>query len=176
MWIGVRSYSIYLWHWPIFQVTRPDLDVPLSGLPLFVLRLALTFGAAELSFRYVETPLRQGALGNWWSGVRRSSPLRRAELRRRGATIGATFAVLVVLVGWGLHAAATNPDREEIELAAAGAGRGGRARSGARRVTRRRPLGAGHDGQHDDGRAGAPVPPPRRPSRSPARPSPSVTR
>ena len=122
VWIGVRSYSLYLWHWPIFQVTRPDLDVPLSGFPLFVLRLLLTFGAAELSFRYVETPLRQGALGNWWSGVRRSSPVRRAELRRRGATIGATFAVLVVLVGWGLHAAATNPDREAIELAAAGAG------------------------------------------------------
>ena len=43
VWIGVRSYGIYLWHWPIYMVTRPHSDVPLTGIPLLVLRLALTF-------------------------------------------------------------------------------------------------------------------------------------
>ncbi len=62
VWIGVRSYSIYLWHWPIFIFTRPELDVPLTGWPLFFLRVGLTLFAAEMSFRYVEQPIRNGAL------------------------------------------------------------------------------------------------------------------
>src|SRR5690606_10146580 len=48
-WIGRRSYGIYLFHWPVFQLTRPELDVPFAGLPLLVMRLALTFSLAELS-------------------------------------------------------------------------------------------------------------------------------
>src|SRR3712207_5193054 len=62
-WIGLRSYGIYLWHWPVFMVTRPGLDVPLNGWPLLALRLVVTIVLAELSYRYVETPVRRGALG-----------------------------------------------------------------------------------------------------------------
>ena len=68
-WIGVRSYGIYLWHWPIYMVTRPHSDVPLTGIPLLVLRLALTFGAAALSYRYVEEPIRHGAVERRWAAV-----------------------------------------------------------------------------------------------------------
>jgi peptidoglycan/LPS O-acetylase OafA/YrhL len=59
-WIGLRSYSLYLWHWPVFQLTRPHVDVALSGLPLLALRLGLTVVLAELSFRLVEEPVRRG--------------------------------------------------------------------------------------------------------------------
>jgi hypothetical protein len=61
-WLGRRSYALYLWHWPIFAVTRPELDLPWSGAPLLVLRLSLTFVAAELCYRLVEQPIRGGAL------------------------------------------------------------------------------------------------------------------
>jgi peptidoglycan/LPS O-acetylase OafA/YrhL len=64
--IGQRSYGIYLWHWPIFMFTRPFLDVPFDGLPNIALRFALTFAVAEVSFRYVEMPIRRGALGRLW--------------------------------------------------------------------------------------------------------------
>jgi hypothetical protein len=59
-WIGVRSYGIYLWHWPVFMLTRPQLDVRLDGWALFLLRLILVGGLAELSFRFVEMPFRRG--------------------------------------------------------------------------------------------------------------------
>ena len=118
VWVGVRSYSLYLWHWPIFMVTRPGLDVPLSGMALFVFRMALTFGAAELSFRYVETPLRKGAIGRWYDDVRSSGGERRRILAGRGMTVGAVFGVLVILLGVGLYRASTSADRAAIELAA----------------------------------------------------------
>ena len=73
-WIGLRSYAIYLWHWPIFLVTRPDLDVPLDGWQLLVVRLALVAGIAALSYRWIELPVRHGALGRAWQAL---------EVRRR---------------------------------------------------------------------------------------------
>ncbi len=117
VWIGLRSYAIYLWHWPIFQVTRPELDLPFSGFPVFVLRMVLTFGAAELSYRYVEQPLRKGVLGNWWRDVRSSVGPRRAALARRGLAVGGVFAVLLVMLTIGLRSAATSDEREGLELA-----------------------------------------------------------
>jgi peptidoglycan/LPS O-acetylase OafA/YrhL len=58
-WIGVRSYAIYLWHWPIAVVTQPGTD---NHLPLWLdqaIRIALTVLLSDLSYRYVETPVRR---------------------------------------------------------------------------------------------------------------------
>ncbi|MBW3086561.1 O-acetyltransferase OatA [Austwickia sp. TVS 96-490-7B] len=67
--IGQRSYGLYLWHWPIAAFTRPDLDVPFNGPRLWVLRLALTFFLAELSYQLVEQPVRKYGWRRPWSGV-----------------------------------------------------------------------------------------------------------
>ena len=101
-WVGVRSYGIYLWHWPVFMVTRPDLDVPIDGLPLLALRLTATVVLADLSYRYIETPIRRGALGRAWRTLREArGPLRR-RLRLQWAgvlvPILASCALLVVAV------------------------------------------------------------------------------
>jgi peptidoglycan/LPS O-acetylase OafA/YrhL len=66
-WLGVRSYSLYLWHFPIFMITRPDLDLPFGGFPSLVLRVALALVFSELSYRYIEQPVRDGALGRLWA-------------------------------------------------------------------------------------------------------------
>src|ERR687897_840869 len=76
-WIGVRSYGIYLWHWPVFMVTRPELDVPFDGLPLIALHLGLTLVLADLSYRFVERPIRRGALGRAWKALRKARGGRR---------------------------------------------------------------------------------------------------
>ena len=69
-WVGERSYGIYLWHWPLFLVTRPGVDLPVDGLFAFALRIGLLLGVAELSYRYLEMPVRRGALGRLWQRVR----------------------------------------------------------------------------------------------------------
>ena len=95
-WIGLRSYSIYLWHWPIFAVTRPQLDIQLDGLPLMLLRLALTAICAELSYRFIERPIRDGAIGRLWKKLRQAPPLR---VRLQWAGIGAIGVVLLLALG-----------------------------------------------------------------------------
>jgi peptidoglycan/LPS O-acetylase OafA/YrhL len=75
--IGERSYGLYLWHWPIFQMTRPGIDVALDGWRLTALRLGLLAVAAEASWRLVERPLRRPRMSARGQAARR---YRRAEL------------------------------------------------------------------------------------------------
>ena len=96
-WIGERSYGIYLWHWPIFMVLRPGVDLDADGWPVQVLRFALTLAAAELCYRFVEMPIRRGALGRAWAQWK--------ETGRAGRVARATVAVVTVLavvVGLGV--------------------------------------------------------------------------
>jgi peptidoglycan/LPS O-acetylase OafA/YrhL len=104
-WIGVRSYGLYLWHYPIFCVTRPGLDVPLHGWPLLVLRLAASLAAAELSYRYVETPIRNGAIGRYLYRLRFEHGVRRQRAARRGVLVGLTSTLVVIALGAGLASA-----------------------------------------------------------------------
>jgi peptidoglycan/LPS O-acetylase OafA/YrhL len=88
-WLGVRSYSFYLWHWPILELTRPGVDVPLHGPVLFTLQLGATLALADLSYRYVEQPFRRSS--SW----ERPDWLR---IGRVGIAVGVTLVVLIV--GW----------------------------------------------------------------------------
>ncbi|HET6688169.1 MAG TPA: acyltransferase family protein [Rubrobacter sp.] len=97
-WVGVRSYGIYLWHWPVFMVTRPDLDVPIDGLTLLALRLTATVVLADLSYRYIETPIRRGALGRAWRTLREArGPLRRRLRLQWAGVLGPILASCVLL-------------------------------------------------------------------------------
>jgi peptidoglycan/LPS O-acetylase OafA/YrhL len=58
-WIGARSYGLYLWHWPVFVYTRPGLDWQLHGSAALGVRLAIVVVLTELSYRFVEVPLRR---------------------------------------------------------------------------------------------------------------------
>jgi hypothetical protein len=106
-WIGERSYGIYLWHWPVYMVTRPQLDVPFEGLQLLALRLALTLVLAELSYRYVETPVRRGALGRAWRSLRETRGFKRWDLGVRYA--GIVVPAVAVCVALGVVASQAEP-------------------------------------------------------------------
>ena len=98
-WIGERSYGIYLWHWPVFMITRSHLDVPLEEHPLLVLRLAATVVLADLSYRYVETPIRRGALGRAWRALREARGFKRWDLGVRYATVVLPIAAVCAILG-----------------------------------------------------------------------------
>ena len=98
-WVGERSYGIYLWHWPVFMVTRPGLDVPLGGTKLLILRLAVTVLLAHLSYRYVEQPIRHGALGRAWRRLKRANGPLRLNLALRWGAFATPVLALCVVVG-----------------------------------------------------------------------------
>ena len=114
-WIGVRSYGIYLWHWPVFMVTRPDLDVPIEGLPLLALRLSVTVLLADLSYRFVETPIRRGALGCAWRTLREAQGPQRWQLRLQWA--GALVPILASCALLGVAVAQAKPPEKPSYLA-----------------------------------------------------------
>lgn len=114
-WIGVRSYGIYLWHWPVFMVTRPELDVPFDGFPLLALRLAATVILADLSYRYIETPIRRGALSRAWRTLREARGPLRQRLRMQWA--GALVPILASCALLGVAVARAEPPEKPSYLA-----------------------------------------------------------
>jgi peptidoglycan/LPS O-acetylase OafA/YrhL len=88
-WIGSRSYSIYLWHWPVFMLTRPGFDIQLPTLPIRIGQVATTLLLAELSYRWVERPFRE-------KGFSASVDLVRQSIRRWSASqkLGAGAAIV----------------------------------------------------------------------------------
>jgi peptidoglycan/LPS O-acetylase OafA/YrhL len=61
-WVGARSYGIYLFHWPVFLVSRPGQDVPFTGLWWDVVRVGIVLVLAQVSYRFVEMPIRRGTM------------------------------------------------------------------------------------------------------------------
>jgi peptidoglycan/LPS O-acetylase OafA/YrhL len=115
-WVGLRSYGIYLWHWPVFTVTRPQLDLPVDGLPLLVLRLTATVVLAALSYRYIETPIRRGALGRAWRALREAQGARRWRLG--AGWVGAVGSAMTLCVALGIAVALAQPPAPPSYLSA----------------------------------------------------------
>ena len=73
VWIGKRSYGMYLWHYPIILATTKltsTVEVPWWAR---VAQLIIIFAVSDLSFRFVETPIRSGALRRWWDNRGKSA-------------------------------------------------------------------------------------------------------
>jgi peptidoglycan/LPS O-acetylase OafA/YrhL len=103
VWLGRRSYGFYLFHWPVFQFYRRFAGeglTPYEFVVLVLLALALT----ELSYRYIETPVRQGVVSRWWKEFRQ--PAFGAQLVRRQRRIVLT-ALVSLLPVFGVVSLAT---------------------------------------------------------------------
>ena len=95
LWIGERSYAIYLWHWVIFQVTRPVVDLAGKSWALTALRILIVFALADISLRYVELPVRRGVLSYWVKGLKYRTPV---EKKREKVKFAALVAVLLLVI------------------------------------------------------------------------------
>ncbi len=94
LWIGQRSYAIYLWHWIIFQVTRPSVDLAGQTWALYSLRILIVFALADISLRYVEIPIRRGAIKYWFKGLKYRT---KKERSRQTRLFAASFVVVLAL-------------------------------------------------------------------------------
>ena len=92
IWIGERSYAIYLWHWVIFQVTRPNFDLEGSDWALVALRILVVFALADISLRLVELPVRSGLIDYWFKGMKYRT--KRVQIRQK---IGVLLIVISIL-------------------------------------------------------------------------------
>ena len=81
VWIGERSYAIYLWHWVVFQVTRPTVDIEGSAWALTALRVLIVLALADISLRLVELPIRSGLVEYWFKGMKYRT--KRVQLRQK---------------------------------------------------------------------------------------------
>jgi hypothetical protein len=96
-WIGKRSYGLYLWHWPVCILTESHYNYPVDGWVLFVLRSVLLLGLVEVSYRFVENPIRYGAIGKYWSKLKTSAGVERMKL---ASQLTAMSLVLISVVGF----------------------------------------------------------------------------
>ena len=93
LWIGERSYAIYLWHWVVFQITRPRVDIDGQDWALIALRILVVLALADISLKLVELPIRSGKVEYWFKGMK----YRTASVRKR-QKIAVISSISVVLL------------------------------------------------------------------------------
>jgi peptidoglycan/LPS O-acetylase OafA/YrhL len=94
LWIGERSYAIYLWHWVIFQVTRPTVDLAGKEWALYALRILIVLALSDISLRFVELPIRRGVIQFWLKGLKYRTKKERTQQTR---TLSAVTVVVLLL-------------------------------------------------------------------------------
>lgn len=98
VWIGERSYAIYLWHWIVFQVTRPAQDLAGSTWALYLFRILVVFALADISQRWIEVPVRHGVVSNWFRGMKyRTKEVQRRQKATAGLAALALLATIAVV-------------------------------------------------------------------------------
>ena len=111
IWIGERSYAIYLWHWVVFQVTRPNFDLEGSDWALVALRILVVFALADISLRLVELPVRTGLIDYWFKGMKYRT--KRVQIRQKLAVL----LIVISLFGSAASVASSAIIRGDRQLA-----------------------------------------------------------
>ena len=118
-WIGERSYGIYLWHFPIIVLTTPEGSQP-THLTRNIIQLIAIFAVSALSWKYIEDPIRHGALGRLVKRARERDWRKDPLPRRLWAPVGAGTLVVGAAIA-GLAGAGTDPAAEvtvgQVEVA-----------------------------------------------------------
>ncbi|CAB4754502.1 unannotated protein [freshwater metagenome] len=119
LWIGQRSYGIYLWHWVVFQVTRPGADLTGSLFALNVARVLLVLILADISLRAIEIPIRRGVVQNWFRGMKYRTKVMQKRQRIFVSTLS-VFTLLItgtsIAVAWQRDQSIIVEIRPELEL------------------------------------------------------------
>lgn len=112
-WMGVRSYGIYLWHYPIITLTTPKVNAGEFSITRAILQFLLIIMIAQISWKYIEKPIRQGALRNiQFKNLR----LQNVALGVKLALICAVFVSSIAVFGLSkVSKAKENPQLDKVE-------------------------------------------------------------
>ena len=119
LWIGQRSYGIYLWHWVVFQVTRPGADLTGNLLAINVARVLVVLALADISLRAIEIPIRNGVVQNWFRGIKYRTKVMQKRQRIFVASVTAFIVVISgssVAVAWQRDQSIIVEVKPELEL------------------------------------------------------------
>lgn len=114
-WIGVRSYGIYLWHYPVLILTSPNGSPIENSLLHTSLQIAVSILLAALSWKYIENPIRHGALKVLWQKIRHPQwRLDRMSLKSCVITCSTLFVIGIFCAGMmtSISGATTEQDTE----------------------------------------------------------------
>jgi peptidoglycan/LPS O-acetylase OafA/YrhL len=115
LWIGERSYAIYLWHWVIFQISRPQVDLEGQDWALFTLRILLVLALSDISLRLVELPIRSGAVAYWLKGMKYRTPDVRKKQKALIISSTSFFLLLSATVSLNAIVEIDNKNKEVIQ-------------------------------------------------------------
>lgn len=101
VWIGLRSYGIYLWHYPLLLLMNPRSNI--AGTPwwMYIIELVVICACAAFSYKFVEDPIRHGSIGAFFGRVR-SGEIYLADWLRNHAIPTAAAAVVTLVCAGGL--------------------------------------------------------------------------
>ena len=83
-----------MWHWVIFQISRPQVDLEGQDWALFTLRILIVLALSDISLRLVELPIRSGAVAYWFKGMKYRTP--DVRKKQKALIISATSFLLLL--------------------------------------------------------------------------------
>lgn len=99
VWVGKRSYSIYLWHYPLLLLMNPVANISDTPWWQYILQVLVVVAVAECSYRFIETPFRKGAFGRTVAKFRDGTTTPANWVRAHVPVCAACTVVLVVALG-----------------------------------------------------------------------------
>ena len=99
VWLGQRSYSIYLWHYPLLLLMNPVSNINETPWWMLIIQALVVVAAAEISYRFIETPFRKGVFGAFLRRVRAEGATPASIVRAYPVRAGALALVLAVALG-----------------------------------------------------------------------------
>lgn len=99
VWIGKRSYSIYLWHYPLLLLMNPVANINDTPWWQYILQVLVVVAVAECCYRFIETPFRKGAFGRTVAEFRNGTTTPASWVRAHIPVCATCGVVLVVALG-----------------------------------------------------------------------------
>ena len=116
VWVGKRSYGLYLWHWPVFQLTRERVDVDINGWELFAVRMFVTLVLVEISYQCIERPIRERRMMRELAKVKKIKELKTSFPKLALSSLGVLASIMILQ---GVQADRTIQQLETVDVVAA---------------------------------------------------------